>query len=87
MEVITDKKEIYESGDVFYKSRADRYYLLEGYDEQWQLVSLDGDASNDYTGYGNNRESIKAWVASCLTDYTRYPKSDYQLILHKKGAE
>ena len=91
MEVITPNKnnftEIYKPGDVFYQPSEDMYFILTEYENQWQLISLDGNDGETYSKYEELQESVKPWVTMCLTDYTRYSKSDYQLILHKKGAD
>ena len=91
MEVITNKKgsfsEEYEAGDMFYQLSAGLYFILTEYEDQWQLISLDGNDGETYTKYGELRQSVEDWVTACLTDYTRYPKSDYQLILRQKDME
>lgn len=88
MEVSTDKKgsfsEEYKAGDLFYQHSEDLYFILTEYDGQWQLISLDGNDGETYTKYGELQQSVEDWVGVCLTSYIRYPKSDYQLILHKK---
>ena len=91
MEVITNKKgsfsEEYKTGDMFYQPSEDLYFILTEYDGQWQLISLDGNDGETYTKYSELQQSVEDWVTACLTDYTRYPKSDYQLILHQKDGE
>lgn len=91
MEVITNKKgsfsEEYEAGDVFYQLSTDLYFILTEYEDQWQLISLDGDDGESYRKSEELRRSVMDWVDVCLTSHIRYPKADYQLILHKKGVD
>lgn len=91
MEVITNKKgsfsEEYEAGDMFYQLSAGLYFILTEYEDQWQLISLDGNDGETYHKSEELRRSVRDWVDVCLTSYIRYPKADYQLILHKKGVD
>lgn len=90
MEVVAPKKndftDVYQSGDIF-RAWDELYYLLTEFDGKWSLVSMNGDAGDDFITATQTSKDVKSWVCDCLYDFVRYPKGRYQLVLHDKDME